>query len=320
MLAQQMSSTEKRRIQNREAQRRHRISLKARLAELEAAQAFLQRQGYSLPTQIAAHPGIPASQPSLSPQINASLAPDWMDGHGSLLPCELTVSPGTVTPAGSVESVDPCENASWMRTPIQESRYAPVAANYSLGSASPGWSGASADVSEGPESTLPPNRELYASSPIYLGVPAYQQELKVPKPPSAPLNAQVANFVRPTVSLSDQCTSQNISRPKQGRRGPSPLHIAVLNLSIASVQVLCQHGANVHALDEHGRTPLHLCAGFPVQHGALASEMVSLLVSYGASVDARDENGETSMQRAARVDNYMTISTLAALGADVNFQ
>ncbi|KAJ5950776.1 uncharacterized protein N7479_009189 [Penicillium vulpinum] len=312
-----MSSIEKRRIQNREAQRRHRFSLKARLAELEAVQTFLHQKGFSLPAQVVAHPDIHASQQSLSPPIDALIPPDWMEGHNRLLACDLAVSPGTGAPAGSVGPVNPGENTAWIQTPIQDSHFAPIVSNQPLGAVSPGWRGAAGHVSAGPE--LPPyspTRAMYPSPPMSLGVPAHQEQ-KLQTHPPIPLTRQL----HPTESLPRQHDPpNNTSIPKQGRRGPSPLHIAVLNLNIASVQVLCQHGANVHALDEHGRTPLHLCADFPVQHGEIASEITSLLVSYGASPEARDEDGETSMQRAARVGNYMMISTLAGLGADVNFQ
>ncbi|KAJ5496533.1 hypothetical protein N7463_008520 [Penicillium fimorum] len=314
-----MSSIEKRRIQNREAQRRHRSSLKTRLAELEAARAFLQQKGYSLPAQVPAHPGTPASQQSLSPPTDPLIPPDWVEGHSGLLDSDLTVLPGTGVPDGSVGPVTPGGNATWMRTLVQDSRFTPIDSNYYLKTVSPGWRRAAGYISTEPESTpYSPTRAIYPPSPMSLHVPPYQEQ-KMQAHPPVPLTQHLTDALCPTESPPRQNDPWNHTSNPKGRRGPSPLHIAVLNLSLASVQVLCQYGADVHALDEDGRTALHLCAGFPVQHGELASEMTSLLVLYGASLEARDDEGETSMQRAARVGNYMLISTLAGLGADVNF-
>ena len=64
------------------------------------------------------------------------------------------------------------------------------------------------------------------------------------------------------------------------------LHKASIQGDLMGVQYLIKVGAQVNAIDEHGRTPLHF---------ARTSEIATLLIQNGAQIDAKDRNGWTQL-------------------------
>jgi ankyrin repeat protein len=58
--------------------------------------------------------------------------------------------------------------------------------------------------------------------------------------------------------------------------------------------VLLEHGANVGAVDNEGRTPLHAAA----EGGKV--KVVRVLLEHGANVDAVDNEGRTSLHTRRR--------------------
>lgn len=71
-----------------------------------------------------------------------------------------------------------------------------------------------------------------------------------------------------------------------------PLHSATAGRSNDVVVLLLEHGAPVHAKQQHGWTPLHSAA----QNGD--PEMVNLLMQYGADANATNDSGVTPIQIA----------------------
>ncbi|KAH9041801.1 ankyrin repeat-containing domain protein [Lactarius hengduanensis] len=134
------------------------------------------------------------------------------------------------------------------------------------------------------------------------------------------------------------------------RRSPTPLHMASTQQDAKVVEILLAYGANVHALDDSGLTPLQRIAqegssdkimSTLLEHGASPHRVdsrnltplhwaagwswsedpriVRVLLQNGADVDARDDSGMTPLHHAA-ADGYFdtTMKVLLEHRADVN--
>lgn len=102
---------------------------------------------------------------------------------------------------------------------------------------------------------------------------------------------------------SPTCSSSN--------EGRCPLHEAMCTTSSKDVVgLLLSNGANVHAKDRHGYTPLHF---------AHSADIAQLLIANGADVNAKDKSGDTPLHLALNtVKEYKLIELLLANGAQVN--
>lgn len=78
------------------------------------------------------------------------------------------------------------------------------------------------------------------------------------------------------------------------KSGSTPLHEAATCNSLALIDLLLTHGAEVDATDGTGETPLHKAA----RNGYV--EAVERLLSSGASLAATNSEGQTPLHRAAR--------------------
>ena len=91
------------------------------------------------------------------------------------------------------------------------------------------------------------------------------------------------------------------------------LHIVMTEGRFDVMQLLIDRGADVHAVNDKGLTPLHL---------AQYAEAVDLLVKAGADVNVRDEAGQTPLHLAAEENEDAVpldvIEALLLAGADVN--
>ena len=79
--------------------------------------------------------------------------------------------------------------------------------------------------------------------------------------------------------------------------------------------MLLDHGANIHAENVHGQTPLHMMSQrvFPTDE----SDLVQLLLSQGADVNARDKNQATALLLACIHCKPKTAEGLLENGADI---
>ncbi len=102
-------------------------------------------------------------------------------------------------------------------------------------------------------------------------------------------------------------------RPKGMNEGETDLHIAArLNLPVLTISLLNQ-GADIHAKDKFGWTPLHLAAA-----KENASATVEVLLNQGADIHAKDKFGWTPLHSAASNNTYETAEILLNKGANVN--
>jgi ankyrin repeat protein len=85
---------------------------------------------------------------------------------------------------------------------------------------------------------------------------------------------------------------------------------AGINLNIA--RILIENGADVHAQDINGDTPLHY---YPSNVAGC-----ELLIAHGADVNAENNNGRTPLHRAVEMQSIGTIRLLIENGANVHAQ
>ncbi|KAK2573093.1 Poly [ADP-ribose] polymerase tankyrase-1 [Acropora cervicornis] len=93
-------------------------------------------------------------------------------------------------------------------------------------------------------------------------------------------------------------------------RKSTPLHLAAGYNRVRVVQLLLQHGADVHAKDKGGLVPLHNACSYGHY------DVTELLIKHGASVNAMDLWQFTPLHEAASKARVEVCSLLLAHGAD----
>lgn len=96
-----------------------------------------------------------------------------------------------------------------------------------------------------------------------------------------------------------------------GNAGMTPLHVS--RGDAAKVRLLIEHGADVNARTQLGRTPLIVASS---SYGG--AEAARLLLDAGADVNAPDNAGMSPLITAARADDISIAKLLLARGADAN--
>ena len=91
-----------------------------------------------------------------------------------------------------------------------------------------------------------------------------------------------------------------------GLAGGTPLMWATELSDIATMQVLLEHGANVNARENHGRTALM---------GATDLRAAQLLIQCGADVNNRDHDSQTALSEAQRFGRKALAQLLKKHGA-----
>jgi FOG: Ankyrin repeat len=102
--------------------------------------------------------------------------------------------------------------------------------------------------------------------------------------------------------------------------GDTALHIAAAAYQVKIADLLIKAGADVHATNRLGYTPLHSAAvsapGTPLWNPAQQTATIRLLVAEGADPDVTDRREVTPMHIAVRTRGAMAVQTLLELGAD----
>ncbi|KAJ5261309.1 hypothetical protein N7478_011904 [Penicillium angulare] len=109
------------------------------------------------------------------------------------------------------------------------------------------------------------------------------------------------------------------------RENMSPLHIAAFYLGIDRISALLTHGADINLRSpggaDSGCTALHYAASTPESY---ASEAIAFVIQHGADVDAKDDKGRTPFL-LVRLESdstctYSRVETLLQHGADIKIQ
>lgn len=140
---------------------------------------------------------------------------------------------------------------------------------------------------------------LITLAPLSQAAPSTQQLFKAIKNGDV---AKVQKFINEGADI-------HATNKKDGR---TPLHYAAYH-SQEIVKLLIEAGADVHAIDQYGRTPLH--SSVDAYHGV---ETANLLLEEGADINATDKTNETPLHRAATADKPKMVKFLIDKGANIH--
>jgi ankyrin repeat protein len=116
-----------------------------------------------------------------------------------------------------------------------------------------------------------------------------------------------------TRSLTEEAFVQAIVH--QLYAGDTLLHVAAAGFRTDMVKTLLARGADVHARNRRGATPLHYAAD--ARSAAAAQALtIAALVEAGADVHARDKSGTAPLHRAVRTRGVSAVKALLDGGAD----
>jgi ankyrin repeat protein len=101
------------------------------------------------------------------------------------------------------------------------------------------------------------------------------------------------------------------------RHGKTPLHWAATCGNDAVAEILLAHGANIHARDEWGQTPLHSVFVVGSQF-APSLKIAERLIERGADINARDVHGRTPLMWAALSKRDECAAFLLSKGAQID--
>jgi hypothetical protein len=117
--------------------------------------------------------------------------------------------------------------------------------------------------------------------------------------------------------------------------GFTPLHLAVIDRRLEAVELLIAAQADLAAVDDDGRTPLHwgpfayapqpkhIYAKLGEPHDTVwvdpgPAVVIEMLLDAGADIEARDLNGDTPLYEAANIGSVRGVEKLLERGAKAN--
>ena len=109
------------------------------------------------------------------------------------------------------------------------------------------------------------------------------------------------------------CSTRAPTRTSANAQGVAPLHVAIANRDLSTVELLLEAGADATLVDQAGETPLMLAAR------AGGAAIAARLLAAGAPVDAREADyDQTALMIAAREGHADVVRLLLGAGADVD--
>ena len=100
-------------------------------------------------------------------------------------------------------------------------------------------------------------------------------------------------------------------------RGDTALHMAAAAFRRSTARLLVEKGAPLDVRNRRGAQPLHYAADANWWNPEAQSEVITYLLSVGADPHAADANGATPLHRAVRTRSAMAVRALLKGGADV---
>jgi ankyrin repeat protein len=100
----------------------------------------------------------------------------------------------------------------------------------------------------------------------------------------------------------------------------TPLHVCASeggDMKDSMLQLLLDAGADVHAVNDNGRTALHAASDIHYYNPRIVATTVVILVKAGAAVNAVDQDGSTALLLAAKKGMIANVRYLVEAGADV---
>jgi ankyrin repeat protein len=173
---------------------------------------------------------------------------------------------------------------------------------------------------------------------LVTGTAAHRLSLAISSIDNCVSNAMFSMIVRSGIDVNDGKLLQKAAKASDFRflkvllangvsidakmsRSRSFLHLAAVMGSVELIKFLLDHGGiNVNAVDDKGKTPLHVICRCRLDVACRIS-IVSLLIAAGANTAAVDKKGRTPLHVALTVDRDHTASVVKALitaKSDVN--
>lgn len=287
---------ERRRIQNRHAQRNFRNRRnQQRVSQALAPSPIVFVPSYQHPVQH--QPIQPTQQPAL-PHIQPNNAYGSFDISLDQLFTDLQSGISDITPPPiQQDSIEASSNLP-QYDPHDNSQLLP---NLSLDTVHNLQ--ASHNVIPNVLETLPsPGVALMSSSPTTDSLPS-------PNPDDLPVLHYAA--FRGRASIISILLDQALSINEQDSSGRTPLHLAAMQGHADAVDILLAHGAMVNTKDKLGRTPIHWAA--LGQH----ERTLKSLISHGADVNAAENNDWTVVHICAERGWEEGLKTVLQAGGDL---
>lgn len=126
----------------------------------------------------------------------------------------------------------------------------------------------------------------------------------------AAIQGDVANVL---AQLQSDTVDINAADPKN--QGFAAVHFAARYGNADVVEVLIAAGANIHCMDDYGKTPLHWAAEYD-RNPEHSAEATAHLLRAGADVHSKDKAARTPLHYATRAGHPNVVKMLIDAGAD----
>ena len=99
-----------------------------------------------------------------------------------------------------------------------------------------------------------------------------------------------------------------------------PLHLAIRRSQFKLAEILLEYDADVNAVNNDGRTPLHLLSESDIDDEGDVLNLARSLLKHSVEVNSRDKDNETPLHLAIRWYQFELAGILLEHGADANAQ